>query len=103
LLFCQRLGEQMVWYKKKKIIIPVVLLILLVTLRVALEPVIHKRLNAYLLSFSPSIAFHIEDLDLNIIQGGYTFEGVKGALKSNNRDFLTVERIYVSIAWRELL
>jgi len=92
----------MVWYKKKKIIIPVVLLAILVTLRLALEPIIHKRLNAYLLSFSPALAFHIEDLDLNIIKGGYTFEGVKGALKSNNKDFLTVERIYVSIAWREI-
>lgn len=92
----------MKWYKKKKIVIPLSIFVFLLAIRAVMVPVAHKELNKFLASFSPTLHFHMDDLDISIIRGAYTFDGITGKVKGQKQDFLKIERVDVSIAWREL-
>jgi hypothetical protein len=87
---------------KKKYIILGMIVVLLVALRIALPSILLKKANSFLGSFSPNYAIHIVDLDLAIIRGAYHFDGVTGKIKSDDKEFLSISDIDVSIAWREL-
>lgn len=88
---------------KKKIIIPIVLVLLLfVGLRTALEPILLKKANEVGKTASPIYQAHIDDIDLALWRGVVVAEGISVKLKSNNREFVTIEDVDVSIAWREL-
>lgn len=91
------------WYKKKKITIPLGIFLLLLVARVAMVPIIHKQLNNYLATFSPSLYFHMDDLDLAIIRGAYRFEGITGKVKGQKNDFVSIKSVDVSLAWRDIL
>ncbi len=91
------------WFRRKIFLIPLTMFLMLVALRITLRPIVHKKLNAYLKDFSPSISFHIGDLDLDIFRGAYAFGDVTGLLKGKEHPFLRIENVDVSIAWRELL
>jgi len=75
---------------------------ILVVIRILAPAIILKKLNAHLAGFSPVYFIHIADLDLSLIRGAYRFEGVTAQLKEKKTDFLSVEKIDVSVAWREL-
>lgn len=90
------------WYKKKKITIPLGIFVFLLVVRAVMVPVVQKHLNNYLATFSPSLYFHMNDLDIAIIRGAYTFEGITGKVKTQKNNFLTIDQVDVSLAWREL-
>lgn len=92
----------MKWYKKKKIIIPLTLFVFLLVVRAVMVPVVHKQLNKFLATFSPTLYFHMADLDISILRGAYSFDGITGKVKGQKNDFLKIERVDVSIAWREI-
>lgn len=89
-------------YLQKKVTVPVIVISLLLMARMILVPIVHKKLNKFLDEFSPTYAFHIDDLDISIIRGAYSFQGVSGKLKRNQRKFVDIDAVDVSIAWREL-
>lgn len=90
------------WYKKKKVIIPLGIFVFLLIARVVAVPIIQKQLNNFLADFSPSLYFHMDDLDIHLIRGAYTFDGVTGKIRTQKNNFVTIDKVNVSIAWREL-
>ncbi len=88
--------------KNKKVIIPLVFFCLLLGIRLLIQPIIHKQLNTFLSDFSPVLSFHIDDLDINLLRGSYSFEAVTGKIKESEHKFLTIEKVDTSIAWREI-
>lgn len=87
--------------RTKKIILGVVLV--LVAVRVALPSIILSETNKFLATFSKEYTLHIDDLDLAILRGAYRFEGVTGKMHKYKEPFLNLDRIDISLAWRELL
>lgn len=92
----------MKWYKKKKITIPLGIFVFLLAVRAVMVPIAHKELNKFLADFSPTLYFHMDDLDVHIIRGAYSFDGITGKVKGQKNDFLKIEKVDVSIAWREI-
>lgn len=90
------------WYKRKIFVIPATVFLLLVAVRITLQPIVHKELNKFLADFSPTVSFHIGDLDLDIFRGAYAFEKVTGKMKDHRNDFIKIDEVDVSLAWREL-
>lgn len=103
-------AEQMPWAKnkttsfhiEKKYAIPLAIFAVLLLVRIIAQPLIFKKLNQFLATFSPVYSLHVDDLDISLIRGAYRFEGVTGKLKSNDHRFLDAKSIDVSIAWRAL-
>lgn len=75
---------------------------MLIIARILAPSIILAKLNSYLASFSPAYAIQIKDLDLSIIRGAYQFENLTATLKKTGQPFLTVEKVDVSVAWREI-
>jgi hypothetical protein len=92
----------MKWYKKKKITIPLAIFVFLLVVRAVMVPIAHKELNKFLATFSPTLYFHMADLDVHIIRGAYSFDGIVGKVKGQKNPFLEIEKVDVSIAWREI-
>lgn len=97
------LNQTKPFYRKKKFIIPVAIFAFLVLVRIIIQPIIHKELNKFLATFSPSYKFYVGDLDISLLRGSYSFDAVTGTLKNNGLDFFKAQSIDVSIAWREIL
>ena len=95
-------SKKIPWYKKKKITIPLGIFVFLLVARIAMVPILHKELNKFLADFSPSLYFHMDDLDIALWRGAYRFEGVTGRVKSQKDDFLKVDKVDVSISWKGL-
>jgi hypothetical protein len=76
---------------------------LLIVVRAILPGLVLKKLNTYLANFSPLYGLHIDDLDLQLFRMAYSFDRVSGKLKKNSFEFMTIEKVDVSLAWRELL
>lgn len=89
-------------FKKKRYLFPAVLLTILIVGRIMLPSILLKKANNYLSEFAPHYYIHLTDLDLSIIPMYYRFEGVTGKLKDTNQEFLSVDKVEVSVAWREI-
>lgn len=89
-------------YKKNKFIIPVTIIAALIAFRMLLPSILLYQANKYLSEFSSTYYLHMEDLDISIIRGAYRFEKVIGKLKGNEKTFLSIKSVNVSIAWREV-
>ena len=89
-------------FKKKKFYIPVILVAVLIVFRMILPSILLHQTNKYLSEFSPTYYLHMEDLDISIIRGAYRFEEVTGKLKGDDKTFLSIKSVDVSIAWREI-
>lgn len=90
------------FYKKKKFYIPAIILAVLIVFRTILPSILLHQTNKYLSEFSPTYYLHMEDLDISIIRGAYRFEKVIGKLKGDDKTFLSISSVDVSIAWREI-
>lgn len=90
------------WYQKMKIKIPFAILGFLLVARLILQPLLLKEINKFLATFSPTLEFHVNDLDISFIRGSYSFDEVNGRVKGAGRKFVTIETVDVSVAWREL-
>lgn len=89
-------------YKKKKFVIPATIIAVLIVFRMILPSILLHQANKYLSEFSPTYYLHMEDLDISIIRGAYRFEEITGKLKGDEKTFLTIKSVDVSIAWREI-
>ena len=79
------------------------ILVLLLAVRLALPPLILKRMNQFFADFSPTYGAHIGDFDMSLWRGAYRFENFQAYLKSDSQHpFVQAEMIDLSIAWREL-
>jgi hypothetical protein len=87
--------------RTKKIILGVV--VVLAAVRMVLPSIILSEANKFLGSFSQDYSLHINDLDLAIFRGAYRFEGLSGKMHKYKEPFLNVDRVDISLAWRELL
>ncbi len=86
--------------KKLKIFIGI--LAVLAIIRIALPSLTKFALNEYLEDFSPSLVAHVSDVDMAIIRGSYTLEGIEARLKKNDREFLKIASVNASLSWKEL-
>lgn len=91
---------------RSKVFWTIVFLIFII--RAAAPPLILRQLNAFLGSFSPLYAGHINDINLGVFRGAYQVVGLdlrlkneKGAPQEN--PFFQAQLIDISIAWRDLL
>lgn len=87
---------------RKRWIFGITFIVVLVLIRAALPAIIQPRLNKFLAEFSPVYILHVEDLDISLLRMAYRFENATGQLRKNGHEFLTIESVDVSIAWREL-
>ncbi len=88
--------------KKKKFYIPTIIIAALIIFRILLPQILLHQANKFLSEFSPTYYLHMEDLDISIIRGAYSFEDVTGNLKGDDKRFLSIKTVDVSIAWREI-
>ena len=88
--------------KKKKFYIPTIVILILIVFRIILPSILLKQTNKYLSEFSPTYYLHMEDLDISILRGAYRFEEFTGKLRGDDKTFLSIKSIDVSIAWREI-
>lgn len=93
----------MVWYKKKKLIIPLAVIAFLVALRIVLQPILLGQINKKLATFSPDMEGHVDGLNIAIIRGAFGVEDLTMKFKKSKRDFLRVKSADLSLAWRELI
>ncbi|UXR63327.1 hypothetical protein EZJ49_09595 [Bdellovibrio bacteriovorus] len=89
--------------KHPKISVLIFVVLLLVGIRLILTDIALHRLNGYLAGFSATYAAHVDNLGLSFLRGAYRFERVKVFTKPDHKEFLTVEYVDVSLAWRDLL
>ncbi len=90
------------FFKQKKFYIPFAIVVFLVAFRMVLPQILLHQANKYLSEFSPTYYLHMEDLDISIIRGAYRFEKVRGNLKEDEKRFVSIDSVDVSIAWREI-
>lgn len=90
-------------YKQKKFYIPAIIIAALIVFRILLPQILLHKANKYLASFSPTYYMHMEDLDISILRGAYTFQAITGNLRGDDKKFLDISTIDVSLAWRHLL
>lgn len=89
------------YYQRHKWIIPLGVIVFLVVLRMILPTAIKVGLNSYLKDdFSPSFRAHVSDVDLAILRGVYKVQGITASLKDQDREFLLIEDVKVSLPWR---
>lgn len=79
------------------------LLIVLITIRLALPPIILRQLNEHLKNFSPDYSMHIDSLELSFLRMAYRFNNLEAKFNHDGHKFFNIESVDVSIAWRELL
>ena len=89
-------------YKKKKFYIPAIIIAVLIVFRILLPQILLYQTNKYLAEFSPTYYLHMEDLDISILRGSYSFEEITGKLKGDEKTFLTIAYVDVSMAWRHI-
>jgi hypothetical protein len=90
-------------YKQKKVIVPLVLLILLVVVRFFLPSVMLKQINKQLADVSPTMTFHVKNLDLAFIWGTYRLRGISGSIADIEKSFLNIGSIDIYADWRSIL
>jgi len=80
-----------------------ILFVALVTFRIALPGIIKRQLNERL-DAMPGYTGHIDDVDLWLVRGAYTIDRIVLQKESTTAPvpFVDVERIDLSIQWREL-
>lgn len=89
--------------RKKLKITLIAFVVIFIVIRMVAPAIILKQLNAHLAQFSDTYKIHIGDLDIGLFRLHYRFQDVKGTLKKNNEEFLSIDSLDVSLAWRELL
>jgi hypothetical protein len=76
------------------------IILFLVVLRMILPTVVKGMANKRLEKESPYFSFHINDIDLHIMKGSYTIEGITGVIKENNEQFLNIASVTAGLPWK---
>ncbi|WP_299799856.1 DUF748 domain-containing protein [uncultured Maribacter sp.] len=90
-------------YKKKRYLIPVVLIILLIVIRLSLPYFVKNYVNKVLADI-PGYYGQVEDIDLSIIRGAYTINGMYLNTVDGNTElpFLDFKKTDISVEWNAL-
>lgn len=51
---------------------------------------------------SPNFTFHIDDIDLHILKGKYTIEGITGKIKATNQQFMSISSVNADVPWKDV-
>lgn len=91
--------------KNRLLLIGIVAVVFLVAARIALPYILLPKINDKLAKISKVVSIHINDLDLSFVRGAYSFEqiSVRSKVDKDNREFVNIEKLDISLAWRELL
>src|SRR5690606_17943898 len=89
--------------KQKKILIPLGVLLFLAVLRIIAPPMILQKINAELKDMSPTLEAHVADLDLSLLSGSATLEGISARIKDSDKTFLKVESVKGSVDLGQLI
>lgn len=89
------------FYRQYKWSIPLGVVLFILVVRMLLPTAIKIGLNSYLKdSFSPSLSAHVSDVDLAILRGVYSVQGITASIKGSDGDFLEIADVDVSLPWR---
>ncbi|WP_405414448.1 DUF748 domain-containing protein [Maribacter sp. Asnod1-A12] len=90
-------------YKKKRYVVPVILITLLILIRLALPYFVKNYVNKVLADI-PGYYGQVEDIDLSIIRGAYTINGMYLNMVEANTEipFLDFKKTDISIEWNAL-
>lgn len=75
---------------------------LLVIFRIALPAIIKTVANKQLAKESPYFAFHIDKVEIGILKGEYAVGGITGILKDTGEQFLSLNKVEVSVPWKAI-
>lgn len=89
--------------KSKKLKLFLGILAILALIRVILPSVTKFAVNRYLENFSTTLTAHVSDIDMAIIKGSYTLEGISAHIKKNDKKFLSIATVNTSLSWEELM
>lgn len=89
-------------YRRKRWIISLSVIAVLIAIRIILPTTIKIGLNNYLKDFSPSLRAHVADVDLAILRGVYTIEGITAEIKKKDKKFIEIGSAQAQLAWRDL-
>ena len=89
---------------KKKYSIALAILLLLISMRLALEPIVEHYVNASLNDMG-GYSGSIEDVDINLYRGAYQISGLQLAKISSDTQepFLGIDTLDLSVEWKSLL
>lgn len=93
----------MKFWKKKKILIPLIIVLCLGVLRIIAPPLLLKKINAELKNMSPTLTAHVADLDLALLFGSATLEGISASIKDSGKEFMKVESASATLDLSELI
>lgn len=74
----------------------------LLILRMLLPSIILRITNSRLQEASPIFAFHVDALQLKIIQGEYNLSGISGVYKDTGEPFLNIKGVSINLPWKEV-
>ncbi|WPU64107.1 DUF748 domain-containing protein [Peredibacter starrii] len=90
------------FYKRTWFFIVFLILGFMVALRMILPSLMVAVANNRLKKESPNFSFHIDDIDLAIIKGKYTIEGITGTMKSNGQQFMSISSVNADVPWKNI-
>ena len=91
-------------YKKKRYLLPITIIVILIAFRLYLPTLIKNYVNKVLADI-PGYYGQVEDIDLSLIRGAYTIEGLYLNKKTAETEipFLNFPETDISIEWSSLL
>lgn len=91
-------------YKKKRYLLPIAIITFLILIRIALPYVLKDYVNKVLADI-PGYYGQVEDIDLALIRGAYTIEGMYlNKVNANTKiPFLNFKKTDISIEWKSLI
>lgn len=88
--------------KKKISLVLIIFIVILAVVRIVLPGILLKKTNSFLATTSPAYTAHVDKLSLHILRGAYKFHDLTAKLKEDDKKFLAIDSIDVSLAWREI-
>lgn len=89
-------------YKRTWVYVVFLILLFLLILRMVLPSLMVAIANARLKKESPNFSFHISDIDLAILKGRYTVEGITGSIKPSGQRFMSISSVNVDVPWKDI-
>lgn len=89
-------------HKRNWVYVVFFVLLFLLVLRMVLPSLMVAVANARLKKESPNFSFHISDIDLAILKGKYTIEGITGRIKPSGQKFMSISSVNVDLPWKDI-
>lgn len=83
-------------------IVGLTLFFFLLILRLLLPSIVLRVTNSRLQEASPVFAFHVDAIQLKIMQGEYNLKGISGVYKDTGEPFLNIKGASINLSWKEV-